>query len=111
MYGRHWSGTIQNGGTLKLKHGQSVTITGLPEGCTFKVTELDGAGYQMSAGGDSGTIKDDTVSVASFVNTKNSVPDTGDGSRIIALSAAAVCAVLGMTGLVLFRRKRNGAFS
>ena len=106
-----WTGTIQNGGTLKLKHGQSVTITGLPEGCTFKVTELDGAGYQVSAGGDSGTIKDDTVSVASFVNTKNSVPDTGDSSRVIALSATAVCAVLGMTGLVLFRRKRNGAFS
>ena len=58
-----------------------------------------------------GGSKDDTVSVASFVNTKNSVPDTGDSSRVIALSATAVCAVLGMTGLVLFRRKRNGAFS
>lgn len=43
------SGTIANGETIRLKHGQSITITGLPEDAEYSVMELTAEGYQTSS--------------------------------------------------------------
>lgn len=62
-------GTIENGQTLKLKHGQTATISGLPEGAQYTLTETKADGYTVSAKGDTGTIKADETVEASFTNT------------------------------------------
>ena len=62
-------GTIGNGQTLKLKHGQKATISGLPEGAQYTLTEAKADGYTVSAKGDTGTIKADETVKASFTNT------------------------------------------
>lgn len=63
------TGTIGNGQTFKLKHGQTATISGLPEGAHYTLTETRVDGYTVSAKGDIGTIKADKTVEASFTNT------------------------------------------
>ena len=63
------AGTIENGQTFKLKHGQTATISGLPEGAQYTLTETKADGYTVSAKGDTGTIKADETMEASFTNT------------------------------------------
>ena len=38
-------GTIRNGGSIELKHGESITIAGLPAGTKYKIVETAVAGY------------------------------------------------------------------
>ena len=67
---------VGNTATVTLKGGQSVTITGLPAGATYTVTETDAKGYTPSSASAAGNImKDDTVTAA-FTNTKPA-PRTG----------------------------------
>lgn len=75
------NGMIKNGDTISLAHGQSITITRLPKGATYKVTEADysGAGYSKVSTGESGTIVADATQTASFTNTRNVTPP-GSGS-------------------------------
>ena len=79
------NGRIRSGGTVSLAHGQSVTITGLPEGAGYAVKEKDytKAGYAASSTGASGVISADAAQTASFTNAWSSVPgnsgtDIGD---------------------------------
>ena len=55
--------------TVTLKHGESLTISGLPAGTDYKVTEADAAGYTSSSTGASGTISEENGSTAAFANT------------------------------------------
>ena len=57
-----------------LKHGESKTADGLPEGIGYKVTEAEANqdGYATTSTGAVGTIGKDTM--AEFTNTKNSAP-------------------------------------
>jgi ribosomal protein L2 len=68
-------GTIQSGDTIALAHGQSITITGLPAGASYQVSEdaASAQGYTMESAGSSGTISvgDQT---AAFTNTKITNP-------------------------------------
>lgn len=66
-------GTITNGGTIKLKHGQSISIDGLPENTTYKITEDDysGEGYITTKAGDTGIIENTKTSAAVFRNARN----------------------------------------
>lgn len=41
------SGTIQNGGTLLIRGGETLTVTGVPAGLTFTVKESTPAGYTV----------------------------------------------------------------
>ncbi len=59
--------------TFHLKHGEETTITGIPAGTTYTVTETAVAGYTTTKSGDTGTIEKDTAAVATFTNTR----DTG----------------------------------
>ena len=67
------NGTISSGGTVQLKHGQSITIVGLPVGLTYTVTEADYSadGYVVTYTGDEGTIVLNQEEIAAFTNTRN----------------------------------------
>lgn len=71
--------TFINGvATIKLKHNESVTITGLPDGIRYTVTESDNNGYTVTVNGENtatakGTITAGETSTAAFKNTKNYV--------------------------------------
>ena len=64
-----------SGGTaeFKLKHGQTITIKGLPDGTGYEVTEIvpTADGYTVAKTGDAGTIDKDTPAAATFTNTRN----------------------------------------
>lgn len=64
------SGTLRSGDTLSLANGEEVTITGLPEGTAYTVTEADysGDGYTTSSTGSAGVISANTVQAALFTN-------------------------------------------
>lgn len=54
--------------TFQLKGGESKTISGLPEGVAYKVTEAPAAGYTATPEGAEGTVTADGATAA-FINT------------------------------------------
>lgn len=64
------TGSIGNGGTFSLSHGQTIQVTGLPEGSKYSVTEAKSEDYtsQITSGSDSGTIAADTPAAVVFDN-------------------------------------------
>ena len=56
-------------GTLSLKGGQTVTLTGLYAGSTYTVTEAEVAGFTADITEVSGEIKADETATAAFTNT------------------------------------------
>jgi uncharacterized protein YifN (PemK superfamily) len=56
---------------LDLKGGKTATITGLPSGITYKVTETAAENFSGAATNDEGTIAADTTTTVSFTNTRN----------------------------------------
>ncbi len=56
-------------GTVKLKAGESVTITGIPAGTDYTVTENPDADYITAPANATGTIKKDSTVEAAFTNT------------------------------------------
>ena len=78
---------MKNGGTIKLKAGQTATISGIPAGTFYRVTELTTEGYQTTVNGNAGYITSGTISnggtkTAAFVNRPyTELPHTGgDGT-------------------------------
>ena len=63
-----YQGTIKSGDTITLKHNGSVTITGLPEGAQYTVTEKPEDGYTAQNAEIKGTIPADSAATAAFVN-------------------------------------------
>lgn len=65
------NGQITSGGAIKLAHGQSITVVGLPMNTTYQVVEDDYSfdGYSSSSVNASGTIEVGTAQVAAFTNT------------------------------------------
>ena len=47
-------GTIKSGGTIKLKADESITISGIPAGTYYRVTELSTQGYHVAVNGNEG---------------------------------------------------------
>ncbi len=69
------TGEIENGGTITLRHGEAITISGLPAGTTYTVTETEIPGYDVLASGDTGTILNNTVAEAVFDNANDEIPE------------------------------------
>lgn len=70
-------GTIQSGESITMKHGQSITISGIPAGTHYTVTEAEVDDYNISADGDTGIIRSGKTAVAAFVNDLDvEKPDT-----------------------------------
>ena len=68
------TGTVGNGDTIKLRGGQTATITGIPSETTYKVTEAKAAGFKKTdSTGATGTIRagEEHAATASFTNTYN----------------------------------------
>lgn len=80
--GTQTSLTFQAGkATFPLKHGQSITIQGIPAGVTYTVTEdmADLDGFKTTSTGATGTIQEGKAVTAAFTNTKNGdVTGTGE---------------------------------
>ena len=116
------TGTITSGGTVQLKHGESITISGIPEGTSYAVVESDNSGYEVTKTGDTGTIAADTTAKADFTNKKDAAPvtppdkpgdpgtpKTGDDSNIALWISLLLTSFIGMMAcIVLFRKKRAG---
>ncbi len=69
------SGIIRSGDTIKLRHGESITIYGLPEGIRYTVTEIVPEGYVCLSSGTVGVISENVLSYARFENSEENVPD------------------------------------
>lgn len=123
-------GTItfgSTGGTVQLKHGQSVTFQGLPMGINYAIIETDNSGYTATVSitndtsnagtANTGSYSDTTQitggllnsnnAAVNYSNTKTSVPPTG-----IILEfwpyILAVLLVLGVgTGLIIHRTRKK----
>jgi TQXA domain-containing protein len=76
--------------TVRLRHGQTITVTGLPDGCTYTVTEMDNDAYTPSItslpAGASRTETSQGLAVTGtcsgkisvqYTNTKNETVPTG----------------------------------
>lgn len=72
------TGVVSNGAKFTLSHGQKATVTGLPAGTVYSVTETPVDGFEMVAVGDTGNIVADATATASFVNMRKAVPPVPD---------------------------------
>ena len=100
-------------GNFTLKHGESKTAAGLPEGVRYSVSEISAAqsGYAVTSMNEQGVITaGDSVEVL-FVNAREEtdVPQTGDNSHLELWMALAIMAMLGMASsiFVLYRETRK----
>lgn len=113
-------GTIKTGDKIQLKSGEVATITMIPCGSDYKVTEVEANqdGYQTSSEGTSGRIVRKVPAKVKFVNHKDKQPTptvhktggtpTGDTLPILYMiqAAASVC-VIGIILFVTRRRKKK----
>ena len=92
--------------TFTLRHGQTATISNLPYGTAYTVTEADytADGYTTAKTGDTGTIAA-AQATATFTNTKDGSIDNGvllDSAPYVVLLAVAAAG-----GVMLMRRRRG----
>lgn len=81
------TGNISNGETFKLSHEQTFTVTGLPEGTLYEVTEAENDDYtsEVVSGNASGAIDSENPAAVTFNNKFNEPePETVNisGSKI-----------------------------
>lgn len=69
LAGEDVTGKIKDGGTVTLAHGDSVTVTGLPDGSKWTVTENTPDNWKVDEVSKKGTISSNGASDASFTNT------------------------------------------
>lgn len=91
------NGSIKSGEVLKMKQNEIVTITGIPAGTYYCVTELTTDGYFIIANNNAGHIVAGTVSTgqvhpAAFINrVQTELPNTGGcGTWLFTLSGAGL---------------------
>lgn len=103
---------IKGGYDIYLQHGQTVQITGIPEGCTYTVTEESATGYTTSyttkvgsaaasqavSGNEAtGTLDDSTV--VAFTNDKTGTIPTG---VLLSATGLIVVGIIVVIGIVFF---------
>ena len=93
-----------------LKAGQTATISGIPAGTFYRVTELTTEGYQTTVNGEagyitSGTVADGKIAHASFVNCPyTELPQTG-GAGTTPYTAGGLLLMTAMAILLLYNHK------
>lgn len=112
-------GTITK--SVSLKHGSSYTLSNLPAGAAYTVTEgsndYPGKAYTIDGGqtvvigdgeeaGAKGTVKEGTTTVA-FENTKNTLPATGIATDIMPYVLLLGGVILGGGAFLVLRRRRT----
>lgn len=84
-------GEIKKGsGQIKLAHGQSITIKGLPEGAKYKVVETEVDGFTAIDDTMSGAVAKDLTAKADFINTYTPAPIVIPGGTGSALQVKKV---------------------
>ena len=100
--------TFANGvATVTLRAGQTISISGLPAGATYQVSEQANSRYTSSSENASGTITNAGVAQATFTNTRvpTSLPLSGeDGIRFTFVYG--VSALVTALALIVARRVR-----
>lgn len=71
---------IRSGQTINLKHGESITIKGLPEGASYEVTETKAAGYTPNESTITGTVPAEKTAEAHFINTYSVADESLEGA-------------------------------
>ena len=56
--------------TIQLKHNQAIEIKNIPDGYTYTVTEAPDVWYEQQSTGSSGSIADQQLKTAAFINTR-----------------------------------------
>ncbi len=70
--------TFVNGtASFTLRHGESLTASGLPADVSYTVTETDNEGYTVASLGETGTIPANGEAVAEFVNSRGEFDEFG----------------------------------
>lgn len=112
------SGTVTNGGSITLKHGQTITIQGLPAGTKYTIEETNAKadGYttkinnQVSADCTiTDTVQDNATQVVNFVNERDGTVPTGIMIDSFPwMMAAGLCLLCGAALLLTWKiRRRN----
>ena len=101
------TGNLKSGDVIQLKHDESITIYGLPDGTKYTVTEIGNNGYRVYASGNSGTISSINISTASFTNVRSKAPITGDITNLPLWLGSSILSGLGLLFIVFYRRRRN----
>lgn len=105
-----WTGTKSV--TLKLKDGETVTLSNIPYGVTYTVTEADytGEGYKAPVGEvKTATEINSASATVSITNEKTTTPDTGitlDSLPYILIGMVVLAAAVAM----ILNKRRNNAF-
>lgn len=74
---------FKNGvGTVSLKAGGSITISDIPAGVSYSVTEKELDEYETSYDSNNGTIAKDSNETVTFTNTKKPEPEPGPGGEV-----------------------------
>ena len=105
--------TVASGETIKLRHGETALIDGLPAGTYYEVEELTTGGYEISVEGQEGKIAKGNIATgtetpANFVNTPLAyeLPVTGD-SGPLKYTLEGLCLTAGALFL-LYKSKTRG---
>ena len=77
---------IANGDKIYLRHNDTATIAGLPEGATVTVEETAAAGYSTDASKQGTKVAVDNVNGITFVNTYNAKPVTLTGDTALGVT-------------------------
>ena len=103
-------GTVRSGASVGLKQNETITISGIPAGTYYRVTELSHEGYSTTVNGNegyivSGTIETGAVKPASFVNSPYfELPETGGGGTLwYTLGGTAMM----LAAVVMYRYKKR----
>ena len=101
------TGNLKSGDVIQLKHDESITVYGLPDGTKYTVTEIGNNGYRVYASGNSGTISAINIATASFTNVRSKAPITGDITNLPLWLGSSILSGLGLLFIVFYRRRRN----
>ena len=112
------SATMKSGDTITLKHGQTITIQGLPAGTKYTIQETNAAadGYTTKINDvtssdytATGTVQDNATQVVNFVNERDGTVPTGIMIDSFPwMMAAGLCLLCGAALLLTWKiRRRN----
>lgn len=90
--------TIGESAVFYLKHDETVTISNLPYGVGYTVTEDTPSDYTLTKSGDTGSVAA-ASQTASFTNRKGGTPDTGISLDSLPYVLVLVCIGMGAAAL------------
>ena len=105
-------GTIKSGGTITLHQNETATISGIPAGTFYRVTEQTTQGYHTTVNGNegyivSGKIESGNTKPASFVNRPYvELPSTG-GAGTTSYTAGGLLLIAAAAALLYIHNRRR----